>query len=644
MALRTSQGGVCSQAQQNATGLGFISNLRTFDSYTKPIFHRDNVVFDLRGSYAVKIILLLCALFVAGNGLFGQTNPAPYVNQLAPISAKPGSGAFTLTVYGANFVSGSVLKWNGSARTTHFVSYDQLTAAITAADVSKASTASVTVVNPAPGGGVSNVATFSVQRPFSAMALAPTTQRLGPGLVAVGDFNGDGKLDLVIGESCDVYNCIASLDFYAGKGDGTFAPPVRTPVDLRLIGDGQTFVISLYVADYNADGIPDIAFNADSGDPEISAVGTIMLGNGDGTFTQLGSIENGSYQDNVVAAGDINQDSLPDLIATGGSGGGDGPEESIWLGIPGGQYTQSQYFDKLGEGGGALGDFNGDGKLDLVLSSETLPDKYTDVFVLSGNGGGTFQQPVDYVTSNPNYNVFIADLNGDGKLDIFTDGICTLFGNGNGTFALGPCTPAAQGPSVIGDFNADGKMDIAILSGTPPAINIYFGNGDGTFFSPFVYVLPTSPSYSIDPFNCCVLSLSAGDFTNDGRIGFAVSGTPTVAVYLPSVARVTPTAVAYGTVQLFGTVPPQTVTFQNIGKTILPITAVKVKGTDANLFTQTNNCGETLPAGGSCQIQVSFAPQKAGIRSAFLEIDYQGLGKQQTIPLSGTAIGSTTAP
>jgi hypothetical protein len=591
----------------------------------------------------VKIIPFLCALFVAGNSLFGQTNPAPYVNQLAPISAKPGSGAFTLTVYGANFVSGSVLKWNGSGRTTHFVSYDQLTAAITAEDVSKASTASVTVVNPSPGGGVSNVANFSVQRPSSTVALAPTAQRLEPGVVAVGDFNGDGMLDLAIGESCDVYNCIANLDFYAGKGDGTFAPPVRTPVDLRFVGDGQTFVISLYVADYNADGIPDIAFNAGSGDPEISAVGTIMLGNGDGTFTQLGSIENGSYQDNVVAVADINQDALPDLIATGGSGGGDGPEESIWLGITGGQYTQSQSFGKLGEGGGALGDFNGDGKLDLVLSSESLPNKFTDVLVLSGNGDGTFQQPVDYVTSNPNYNVFIADLNGDGKLDIFTDGICTLFGNGDGTFGFGPCTSAAPGPSVIGDFNSDGKMDIAILSGTPPAINIYFGNGDGTFSSPFVYVPPTSPSYSIDSF-CCVLSLSAGDFTNDGRIGFAVSGTPTAAVYLPSVASVTPTAVAYGTVQLFGTVPPQTVTFQNVGKTTLPITAIKVKGSDASLFMQTNNCGKSLPGGGSCQIQVSFAPQQAGIRSAFLEIDYQGLGNQQIIPLSGTAIGPTAAP
>jgi hypothetical protein len=90
------------------------------------------------------------------------TNPAPFLTSLSPISATAGGPAFTLTVNGTNFVAGSTVHWNGTPRTTTFVNDTQLLAAITAADIATVGTASVTVVNPAPGGGESNALPFEI--------------------------------------------------------------------------------------------------------------------------------------------------------------------------------------------------------------------------------------------------------------------------------------------------------------------------------------------------------------------------------------------------------------------------------------------------------------------------------------------------
>ena len=94
-----------------------------------------------------------------------QTNPVPTITGLNPASATVGSPAFTLSVSGTNFVSGSMVRWNGANRTTTFVSGTQLTAAIPAGDIVAPAAASVTVFNPAPGGGVSNALNFNVLPP-----------------------------------------------------------------------------------------------------------------------------------------------------------------------------------------------------------------------------------------------------------------------------------------------------------------------------------------------------------------------------------------------------------------------------------------------------------------------------------------------
>jgi hypothetical protein len=111
---------------------------------------------------------------------FTINNPVPSAASLSPSTVVAGSGGFTLTVNGSNFVSGSTVLWNGSSRVTAFVNSSQVTAAILASDVSTGGTASVTVSNPGPGGGISNALTFTIGNPVPALTtLSPSSKTEG---------------------------------------------------------------------------------------------------------------------------------------------------------------------------------------------------------------------------------------------------------------------------------------------------------------------------------------------------------------------------------------------------------------------------------------------------------------------------------
>src|SRR5581483_4213013 len=107
-------------------------------------------------------------------------NPAPTLISLNPNTIVAGGQDFTLTVNGTNFVSGTVVRWNGNIRVTTFVSNAQLTATITAADIATAGTSAVTVFNPTPGGGASNALNFSINNPAPALSsLSPNSAIAG---------------------------------------------------------------------------------------------------------------------------------------------------------------------------------------------------------------------------------------------------------------------------------------------------------------------------------------------------------------------------------------------------------------------------------------------------------------------------------
>jgi hypothetical protein len=550
-------------------------------------------------------------------------NPIPLINlPLRPDAIAPGGAGFKLTVNGTGFVSSSVVHWNGKPRTTHFVNGSRVTATVFATDIAKAATASVTVVNPSPGGGVSNVAFFDVIPPVAAIYLGTqTTYPAGsnPASMASADFNGDGKLDLAVANHGS--NTVSVL---LGNGDGTFLARVDYPTGAGPAGVGA--------ADFNHDGKLDLAVS-NSVDSTVS----ILLGNGDGTFLPHVDYSTG-VGPNAIAAGDFNGDGNLDLAVVC-SDGVSVYTVSVLLGNGDGTLqTHADYPTGKGPLSVAVGDFNRDGKLDLVVGNYGG----NTVSVLLGLGDGTFQGRVDYATDPYPRSVSVGDLNRDGKLDLaLVSGgayprprLNILLGNGDGTFQAHVDYATTTNPDwmELGDFNGDGALDLAVANIYDNTVSMILGNGDGTFQPRIDYPTGVNPD-----------ALVVGDFTGDGRLGVAVANSTdnTVSVLLRAVS-LSSANLPFG-VQVAGTGSgPQTTTLTNSGPAPLNISSIVVTGTNASDFTQTNTCGTSVLPGASCTITVTFTPTQMGPRTASVTITDDAPGSPRSVSLSG--IGVTSGP
>jgi Bacterial Ig-like domain (group 3)/FG-GAP-like repeat len=320
-------------------------------------------------------------------------------------------------------------------------------------------------------------------------AVSYGTGTASPRFVVVADVNGDGELDLIVANRCIDNGCLieAVVAVLLGNGNGTFQTAVT-------YNSGGLFTSSVAVADVNGDGKPDLVVGNWCSDPNCDGSVGILLGNGNGTFQPVVTYPTGGLYAFAVAIADVNADGKPDVLAitdvpacSGGScsyppaaavllGDGDGTFRAAVT------YSVGGFDDPPISSMLAVADVNDDGKPDLIVeSSQCCGSADGVVGVLLGKGDGTFKPVVRYQSAagGQGTSVAVADVSGDGKLDIVTTdqdaganglnkGLVSLrLGNGDGTFN-GEQTYDSGGfltnSVVVADINGDGKPDLIVAN------------------------------------------------------------------------------------------------------------------------------------------------------------------------------------
>jgi hypothetical protein len=316
-----------------------------------------------------------------------------------------------------------------------------------------------------------------------------------------------------------------------------------------------------------------------------------------------------------MAFADFNGDGILDVVF--GSDVQGAGTVYFFLGDGKGNYTLKSQQSITGSASyAAVGDFNGDGKLDVAV-----PD-VSGVDIFLGNGDGTFQPFTTTAACGRDNGISAADFNGDGHLDLAVGELCILLGNGDGTFTAGANYGSGGAGNVVADFNGDGKLDVVSTGGS-----VYLGNGDGTFQTPIALPVFT---FNLSPY------LPIGDFNHDGELDAVTWSSGGDQVDLQTNLSVSAASLSFGAHKVGTTSSKQTVTLADIGSRGIPISGITIQGADQGDFSQQNNCGHGLQPGKNCQVNVVFKPTATGARSASLTITYSGLDSPQTVALSGT--------
>ena len=362
--------------------------------------------------------------------------------------------------------------------------------------------------------------------------------------LAAGDFNGDGRVDLVVSLNDTAF----SLSLLTGNGDGTFNAPVNFD-NTGALEDSPAVVAT----DLDNDGRLDVVLAHAIGcfvSPCVAArTITVMLGFGDGTFQLPFDIEVGTGMSRI-AVGDFNRDGIKDLGIAG-----DNSRVYTLLGVGNGTFLQQPTITLTADTlfvdatDVDIADLNGDTIQDLVVAVATNGSRTA---ILLGNGDGTFQ-PARILTEPrlrvPQYQV-IADFNRDGFQDLalaLANGTEGLFeirnGNGDGTFgapilyAVPPALSSVGGGTLVtGDFNRDGRSDIALpIIGANPGLAGLVNSTGAVAVAPAYGNVTATPSTVVGGSTSLItIGLIAGSVAPSNGFSFSLSSSNSTVLQVPS--------------------------------------------------------------------------------------------------------------
>lgn len=426
-----------------------------------------------------------------------------------------------------------------------------------------------------------------------------------PFSVAIGDFNRDGKQDMVTANYAG-----NDVSVRLGNGDGTFHMAGSVPV-----GNNPNAVA---VGDFNGDGNQDIAVSN-----FFSNSVSIRLGDGTGGFVNHTEVNVGVLP-SYVAVGDFNADGKQDIAAviTGNT------TVAIRLGDGSGNFSGSASA-ALGSGAFsiAIADFNADGIQDIASADYNMDT----VSINLGDGlGGFYLASQIEVGINP-YAIAAADFNKDGFTDIATanfngDNVSIRMGDGTGNFGGSTEVPVGDGPGsiAVGDFNGDGNPDFTTAEYSGNSVSVILGNGSGSFSGTIQMALPGNPYLAV-----------VGDFNADGRQDIAVStNNNTVSVIIGNGVEINvqgnntdipdgadSATIINGTEFGTGNNTVRSFTIQNQGMENLQVYNMYMSGDHASLYSIS---GLSLPAiilpGQSATFLVSFSPVWSGTWPATVNV------------------------
>jgi uncharacterized repeat protein (TIGR01451 family) len=376
---------------------------------------------------------------------------------------------------------------------------------------------------------------------FTEAASSPITVGDLPNIVTITDMNGDTKNDLIVGNRNDI-----NFTIILGNGDGSFQQ-----------AETLSFGISPYAvasADLNNDGNQDFVI-ANGGEQDVNYV-TVVLGNGDGTFAGPQNFTADLWPRKLVIA-DFDNDNIIDIVTINYPFAGN--TISFLKGIGDGSFGAPITFSAPADSQNLISqDVNNDNYLDLIVSRyvsggggdpecemfncydpfpppmcsmfDCTPLSGNGIFVLLGNGDGTFSASVSYGDLMNSNVLASADFNGDNYADLVAasfdqNQLLILNNNGNGTYSNGSTYTVSGGPiyAAIKDLNNDNNQDIVIAQQNDRSVTILFGDGSGAFGSPLSISLNINPT-----------KVQVGDIDGDTNYDLVVSSTASQSIVVIS--------------------------------------------------------------------------------------------------------------